>query len=477
MRCTAVVWIAMVGCSSVDSTALPSAVTGRYEYRYVDHVPAVTVPQDLSQTTFQVYVVDESMPGGFARFPAEGPVTGHADGTFEIDDVPAGAFWLREQPMDDGPTFRYSATHAVSSTYDVLGRPDAVPLPYAQTTPLALDATGLAPWGANDRLFADCWGNATENDGVPRLLIPALTAGATSINASFNWNDGYSYGPRGGVYLMAARDGDFVLSRTTYATSAAVSAQTLTQVMKVPAIDQVAGTLSTIRGTFVDVPLDHNVTIAIDAGSIVNVLPGGNTITGIDVSLLAGPGSAEGLMLGPMLYAAYTTDNVQLNVNASYGDPFDATWPVIASGQISLRQPLKDPTGVSSGWLLSVMTLENGSYTFTAPPMPHTPTLDGIALDGGAIGWDGASPMQLDLHVDEPATEQSVMIENFTPGGGSSFAFVWSGSAPVDSARLIIPPELVHVGSTYTLHVSTWDSSVPSSGSLVTLPPFKVVAK
>lgn len=203
------------------------------------------------------------------------------------------------------------------------------------------------------------------------------------------------------------------------------------------------------------------------------VLPAGNTITSVDVSLLAGPGTAAGLELGPALYAASTTDIAQLNVNASYGDPFDATWPVIAGGRINLRQPLSDPAGAASGWLLSEMILANGTYTFVAPPMVHTPTLDGIPLDGRTVGWDGVSPLRLDLHVAEPNAEQSVLIVDRTlPLVSTVF-----GLQSSDGASLIIPPELLHFGSTYELRLAVWDQRVPSTGSLVTAPPFMLVAK
>src|SRR5262249_18556484 len=131
-------------------------------------------------------------------------------------------------------------------------------------TPLVLQATGLAPWSTDDLLVADCFDNGTEQYGL--TLGPVPVAGATTISASFDWNDplAFSWNASGRPSLMTA-GGTLTLSRiasTPGPTGTTIGV--LTQIMTATGIAQSDGVSSTATGAFVDVPASSRVTFTVD---------------------------------------------------------------------------------------------------------------------------------------------------------------------------------------------------------------------
>jgi hypothetical protein len=149
-----------------------SPVRGSINYRYPD---GTLVPVDLSGQLFQAYVLEGA---GYVAHPKE-PVAGTAAGTFEIPDVPDGPFLLRRSTTGFYGVFAPEDDHEVTQNWDVLGRATAAPV--SAPTMIDLDASGMAAWRADDTLFLDCFGNASEL--VDPELTPPLAAGDTAIHA------------------------------------------------------------------------------------------------------------------------------------------------------------------------------------------------------------------------------------------------------------------------------------------------------
>ena len=443
-----------------------SAVRGSYEYRFVGEDPARTVPLDLSLARFQALVEDDGAPGGFAVYPADGPVSGSSDGTFEIPDVPDGAFWLR-YPSGSVTDFVLYDSHEITRSIPVLGRADAMPV--TRPTPLEVNAVGLAPWSMEDGLVATCWTNATENRGLGSQLQPALAPGDTAIHAAIHWDAGphssaYSWAPGGGPYLMDAdRDGPLVISRqTTTHDGNLTTTSRLTQLLTAPAVTQVDGAASTISGEFVDVAPTSGVTITLDADAIAASVPD-HRPWGIETSLVAGPGTAQGLLLGPALLL-FSTGQTSGTVRAmeSYGNPFDPSWPVLATTFVHLRDAA-GTAGPSELWDSSYVT--TSSYEFHPPPLSRAPTLDGAPIAGQTIAWDGASPLELSFDVSGDATSVSASVIREGTSISEVVANLYAPRPP-----LVVPAELLRAGDSYSFRIGVaWqaDSSGESRGSFL----------
>ncbi len=440
-------WCVVVALVTVGCGDRPSSVDGRVEYRFVQHDPAVSAPLDLSGYRFEVYVDDDSVAGGFDIHPSMGPVVGAADGTFQITDVPDGPYWLKMTEGDRPPTFLRKADHTIEISFNVLGRPGAVPATLA--TPLTVNAVGLAPWADGDVLVADCWDNATESFFVDHTLQPALVATATMIAASFDWTGpqdfrSYSWGPGGGPFLMdASLDQDFVLSRLATKTVSTTQVLTLTQVLTAPAVSQVDGQASTIGGAFVDVPLTSTANITVDLDAVGTNLPAGFAATSVGTSLLSGPGTVAGLSLGPSLLDVGSTQLTgTMTASEPYGNPFDPTWPVLATTYVNL-------TGSFSN-LWDIARVVDGTYVFQLPPMSRAATLGGTPIDGQAIAWDGVSPLALAFDVSDEVNYISVAVfEETGPLGTGRFV----ANLSADRSPIVLPTGLLHAGQTYAFRI------------------------
>jgi len=102
------------------------------------------VHPDLSSTPIAALVLDGNKFGT----PITG--TGFLNGTFQIDNVPVGPYYLLlRDPYYDGDYYVTDSDDVDMSLY-VLGRPDAVAA--TSNTPLTLNVGNLSPWAATNRL-------------------------------------------------------------------------------------------------------------------------------------------------------------------------------------------------------------------------------------------------------------------------------------------------------------------------------------
>lgn len=127
---------------------------------------APVVPLDLSQTLIQALVPGE---GEGRIFPGYG----RPDGTFDIPEAPAGAYWLRV-----GNSYFWTDARTVDLDQWQPGRPDQA---YgAQGTELSLWLDGLAPWSEGTALE---WCVANQGLAFPitGLLFETPPLGATAL--------------------------------------------------------------------------------------------------------------------------------------------------------------------------------------------------------------------------------------------------------------------------------------------------------
>lgn len=431
--------LVLAGC--VDSR---SAVRGTYTYRYPD---GSTVPLDLSTTSFQAYVLEGA---GFVPYPRE-PVFGTADGTFEIANVPDGPYLLRRSTNALFGVFMPHDDHVFDEPWSVLGRPDAAP---ADTeAPLELDASGLSAWQDDDVLFADCFGNASEL--VDPDLSPPLAAGATSIQATFDWASGYSWGASSGAYLMDPDAGDeLVIAHSSARIDGDLHTWAVTQVLTAPAPTQIAGELSRVSGAFADVAPTETLTARVPGDLLAATLEPGVTPVEQGVVVVTGPGTSAGELLGPELVRASTrVAAAPMTATLAYANPFDPDWRPRITGWYTANRRLDT---VRHGLLDIPFTAFSQAVSLVGEPFELQPlapvgsaTLDGTPIAGATHTVPPGHALRLDFAEPAEATKGRVIV--WRVDRIYEAAYVVFDRAPVD-----LPPDIFVDGGRYTFQIDVF---------------------
>jgi hypothetical protein len=429
--------VLLAGC--VDSR---STVHGAYVYRYPD---GNTFPRSLVNEQFQAYVLQG---GGFVPYPRE-PVAGHADGTFEIPDVPDGPFLLRRTVGSLYGVFLPEQEHTFVETWDVLGGPYAASV--ATPTPVELDATGLAAWQPDDVLFVDCFGNASENVGPE--LSPPLGAGATAIHASFDWAAGYSWGAGGAPFLMDPAAGDeLVISRSTAHTEGDLHTWTMTQVLAAPAPAQVEGEVSRVSGAFVDVPQAAQLAATIPGDALAATLGDGIAPEDMGVIVIAGPASGTGELLGPELVRMSTTAaTAPLAASVAYGDPLPQ-WQPRATGWYTARRTVHMKSGtieVPYTAFTESRPLAGATFQLAALAPVANVTVQGAPPTGDAVAVPPNTAVTLDFTAPPEGVKGRVIVWRIDRAAEAAYVVF-------DHAPVALPPDIFQDGGRYTFQIDVF---------------------
>ena len=428
--------LALAGC-----TQDVSPVRGAYAYRYPD---GSTVPGDLSAYSFQVYV---KVGAGYVPYPAA-PVAGTPDGTFEIDGVPDGPILVRRSYPGYFGLFQAYADHAVDETWDVLGRPDAVPS--SASTRLRLDANGLAAWHAGDRLVLDCFGNASEI--ADPKLTPVLAAYATTSHSSLAWGNAYSWGPSGGAYLMDPAAGDALLvTHETAHTTGDLTTWSLTQTLDATAPAQIDGESAAVTGTFVDLEPTTRLTATVRGDALSATLPAGTIADELRVSVLVGPATATGAQLGPELAALWSSSATEAaTATLHYANPFDPSWQPLVTATYAAVRPVHVPgrgvDPVPYAAFSETRPLDGDSYTFQPLAPLGTVTIDGAPLTGDIVTVPHSQSVLVDFAQPPEGTRGRLIV--WEPETLSQAAYVTFDRAPVE-----LPPDIFENGGRYALQI------------------------
>jgi hypothetical protein len=421
-----------------------SPVRGSINYRYPD---GTLVPVDLSGQLFQAYVLEGA---GYVAHPKE-PVAGTAAGTFEIPDVPDGPFLLRRSTTGFYGVFAPEDDHEVTQSWDVLGRATAAPV--SAPTMIDLDASGMAAWQADDTLFLDCFGNASEL--VDPELTPPLAAGDTAIHASFDWSNGYSWGAYGGAYLMDAAAGDsLVIAHATTTTTGDVRTASVVQVLAAVAPTQIEGQASRVTGAFVDVPMTATLTVSVPGDELAATLEDGVSPGDQGVELVTGPGMDSGQLIGPEL-ARVSTRNASAPLNASmaYGDPFASAWTPRVTAWYTASRHLdagqRGPTDVGYTAFVDSAPLTHGQFRLDPLQPIANPTLDAKPIAGQTLAVPQHEPVRLDFAVPAEATRGRVIV--WRVDKGLEAAYFELAAPPVD-----LPVDIFQAGGRYAFQIDVY---------------------
>ncbi|MBV8759438.1 MAG: hypothetical protein JO257_19275 [Deltaproteobacteria bacterium] len=434
-------WFVVVALAACSQSRSP--VRGSFAYRYGD---GTVVPIDMSQQRFQVYVEDAD---GFSVYPGA-PVAGRADGTFEIADVPEGPYLLRRSWGDYFGVFTQADDHAVDERWDVLGRPGAEPA--SSSTRLQLDVAGLAQWQPADRLILDCFGNATEL--YAPLVTPGLAPDATAIHGTVPWGTAYSWGPAGVPYLMDAGVDDMLyLTRQSTAINGHVTTRTLTQMLAAPAPTQAADSTTSITGALDDVPATDRIAVTVRGDALASLVPSGTRPTSLAASIVLGPATDRGMMLGPELASMSSTmPTLPARAVLHYGRPFDASWvPAIGAWYTAIRdvqlengRTIAEPFDAFS----ETRPLDGDTYTFGPLLAVDHVTIDEQPIEAGGITVPHQQALRLAFTGPTDFTAGRVIVWTTTRKQAAQVVF---DHLPVD-----LPPDIFEDGEHYALQIDVF---------------------
>lgn len=383
----------------VGAAQTARTVTGSQKVGWVSASGFKLIPTDLS--TFAVAALVDNGSGGYTAIPG----VGHSDGTFTIDNVPDGPYWLRVPGTLSSSAYYRTTANAVDAGYTAQGRPDAVAL--TTPTPLDLTVTNLAPWQAGDQIEMF----STENYSwyfqaeASAGNVPAVDA-TELANFTFDLSLAYAGTPHviEGNHVPPDRFVVAQLARRT--TTSNVSYNAMSRIFEPAPFTVTAGQTTSLTGAFTDVATGSTLALDIKAAAIRASLAEesrpcsvpSNWPYGWTIYVL---GVAGGLQHG---ITGATADFLALDLpidspdvagtDFTYGAPLQGTWGIY--GDARFLQPCEfTPPGATSATMLNGgvgLYVAESVQQFGAGPLSvrlsqvRAPTINGNSLYSANTG-------------------------------------------------------------------------------------------
>ena len=337
-------------------------------------------PIDLSKYSISI----------FYRLPAGNSLarigTGQADGTFKIEDVPVGSYWLRLQgnPVNgqvQPVMWVNSSSDNLDLGADFAGRGDTV-LP-AQHSNLVVNMTKMTTWQPDDDL---------------EFFVPNAGGIYSLQNETFYPTQG---GPVVGDQALRSFTVDFAINAIplidsdkrdqAYLTKVGASGNpvglyTVKQYFKPTTFKMTDGSSSSVGGDFTDVPQDQRVTANWQrskyAALDLSISPQTDSI-GIHYLGATAYGSPTdaGIVGGAADLFYYNTDTqTDANVDFVYGNPFTTGFTRVFGASYRRTLHFKAPGASMDAYLPG--TLSSVSLTAPSTVAPVLSPVTGIKVDG-----------------------------------------------------------------------------------------------
>lgn len=448
------------------------AVTGYQYTNYVEATRTTNVPENLTMAGIAALVPQSN--GSFTTIQGRG----NADGSFVIDNVPNGTYYLRvgnQYFVTDADSFDLSDAE--------VGRPNKVPADPATTVTLT-SATNLGAWTDNDHLEvvapgADTWWFELQ------ATYP-ITPTATSLsNYSFTSLDG---GGNGAANLIVNDPVAItqLQAKTDPATQLVYAAQT--KFATLPGFSQTNGSTTPVPAfAFVDVP-QTSMTDAPFRASLWDVMVGynGTNLTSLNpeaVHFAAGDG--YGIIvhsqLGGPLYGQFSATQ-------------DFLYATIPHGQDAPLSGLTFGTMTLPGLWATIVTADVNAGVFYTVPGTTTPAFNRVFLSQTALlstlppdwfiprigpveaplidGRDLFQPQMQQLSTTPTIswrapdlgkpTMYQVTISELTANGANTDRTV-AAVISTTSTSIVVPPGILTVGSYYALQIGATTTANPAA--------------
>jgi hypothetical protein len=436
-------------------------VSGQWTWNYIAPNPVVVL-RDLTPYQFRVYVSDAR---DVSLFPPDGPVRGTQFGSYEVPDVPDGPYLVKAEYEGGFPFWFAYADSAITREILVRGRPNAEVA--RASTLISVDASNLAPWATDDLLVATCWENATDNVILGTSLQPPVASGATGFQSRFDWggSGASSSGPGGVPYLMDPTQGDTLsLARLAlaYEGDAVGRSTRLVQVANAPAPAQRNLEESSVAMAFVDVPVDRQITVALDADGFESAAAArGMTPSSWYAAVYTGPGANHGLLNGPPLVDVYSLSISVEPMTLQFGHPYNQAWASVVTAELTMEQlislpglgPLQVPSSTRSRFWRDAPL--GPSFHF-GPTVTASVTLNHAPPDERFIPWNGTAPIRLNVQASDASARFSLDLFEVVKLGTATALDLKTNILLGTQREVWLPPEMFQRGKYHALRVGAY---------------------
>jgi hypothetical protein len=432
---------------NIDAAVPVRTVSGTLSRKYVTPSGEMVIPADLRSLPVSAVV-----PPSFAAIA--GVTT--ANGTFSIEGVPEGAFYLKLDRR-----YLEMSGSAVDLSFSLLGRPGVGAA--TATTPLTFDVSNLATWQAADEIQMFVPGSGTiayAMESNASAGVPAV--GATSL-AGFVFD--LSRADYRALIDGSAGDELYLTQLATQTTSGRTFRTVARSVVPAPftvtngGSANVSGTFATVTQATLDAIWDRPAFAAeLIARSprtsasnwstfAVSVLPEASTRGFYH-------GAADVVVFAP----GYSPDESTVTAAWSYGDPFPAAWSRFVWCRFFTYRTVQLGSAAPEivfAELLAFRDLE--TISAQAPLVPVVGAVVDPLINGsdafGALTGIGTSPT---LSWTEPqigaATKYVVRVKAVTNAGGQT-TLATIATLETTATQIVVPPNILMPGDTYMFQI------------------------
>lgn len=439
--------------ATLAAAAVPlRIVTGLRSFTYHQDNATTLQPFDLTAAVIQALVPNAS--GGFDTLPG----VGHSDGTFSIQNVPVGYYWLQF-----GHSYVWTNVDQVEFVFDAYGRAD-VEYPGTDPTGLTLNATNLNTWQGTDELF---WtvpnaGFTLSMNGQAGVTNPPAV-GATALTGY-----GMDFLTLGFPLLDATKHDQAYMTQLTSRTVSTETYRALGKVFNAPATTMADGTVSTASGGFLDIPQTSTLHLGWKRSALAAMTTAVNpnaTVVTTEFGLWASPlGTSVGVSGEAFQLFTYDSGSTGATTDLdlgdlAYGNPFPSAWTPLAETYFVWGVSYQAPGAATPVTMLrSAYTATATLPTAAAPIGPlqspvQNPRINGKTLFQNQLGV-GLNPV---VAWDAPATGAPagyvVTFYQLSNNGGAS-QLVSAGSMRTAARQITVPPGVMSTGNTYVVVIT-----------------------
>jgi hypothetical protein len=463
-----------------------------------------TEPEDLSAYVISAYLPDAGEASGFSVVDG----VGRADGTFEIAPVPEGVTYylmLRHPERPGGieyPQFFVTDARVVDLGYSLTGRLDAVDA--SEGTRVAFTVGDMQPWDdESDSLMATSFNTGSEAYFFAPLANAPATGATALAGATYDWYaDGFWFGLSGGRPRLvdAARGDDLWLAhlrREPGVSSPPVGffVTRLLDIFRASAVAMRAGEETVISGSFDAVAADRQETATVFVGDLIAGWNDGGAavLHQVNAARYVAPAASRdtgspGAPLWELVVVPRPGAPSSFNTTMMYGNPYPAGWEQLVTTTYIRARRVAAP-GATNGTFLASVSFADRAPAATAqissllrPPASVAIEGEEALLDGGRIGFDGTTPVEVTWTAVSGAHAYVVHIQRlFRSGTGTARTSVASLTTTDTSIR--VPAALLVEGELYAVRVGAVSgrpdpvaaprrTAVPSGGAFIFTAPF-----
>ena len=431
-------------CGGEDS----GRVVGSGETLFIMDSGEEAVPWPLQD--YSIAALVEGDDGEFAEYPG----TGSADGTFVIDDVPKGDYYLELTEPDWIPSFRVTSERDVELQTHAVGRPDAEES--AWDTDFLISADGLVPWSSADSLFlysSEVGGLAYRAAGTAEQPAEEATS-ITDLAFTFWPSSRFPDGDKGDrIYL----------SQLATTSSGAGEYQALARSVLMPAFSAGNGATTSGPATSLSTPeRAHSFALSWSRAEYATLAgqihPGATPSYGYNFAVVATPKptSLEAFdNTADLVHLATEPGDGDLAADISYRDPFPAEWRRIAHATVFYDVPITAPEATIpldiAARIYTGIAIDSDTSTLAIAPLQgpvQAPLIDGVDAFATNTGL-GSSP---ELSWSAPTlglpTSYYVAIERLYDVSGTTVT-EYVAELRTTATRVRIPPGVLVAGESY----------------------------